>query len=159
MSICVYFRILLAICNQSNPAEKFLPPEEKFYAASAGLSTNVFLPPLNCLFEASSANESKSAMAPRWAYPALYMTLSYLCHPWDVEDVYLPPEEPIEDLADTEVASVHENTSSENKQGSEDSRSQRSLDINLDYMAYVKRTESLSSPAKQRLESENSLVG
>ena len=95
----------------------------------------------------SEALKSNSS-APSWAYTALHKCIVYLCQPWDLEEVAFPPElveDPPDEVDDGSELSDHHLSS-------DDSRSLRSLEINLDYMAYVKRTDSIPSPtAKPRL--------
>jgi len=72
----------------------------------------------------------------------------YLCQPWDMEEISLPPHLAEDTLNEEESGSEM----SDFHQSSDDSRSFQSLEINFDYMAYVKRTDTLASPnAKPRL--------
>ena len=75
-----------------------------------------------------------------WSFAALYKCVVYLSQPWDLEVLRY-----IEDCLEEEEDNCSD--VSDRYQSSDDSKSWRSLDINLDYMAYVKRAESITSPA------------
>lgn len=120
-------------------------------ARSHSAITSNLLPPLS----SSSAGEGDSTEngslksdsdATSWAFRALYKSVVFLCQPWDAEESasfpgFYTTSDSINGDED-DVVSVQESVSS-NRTASDDTKSQRSLDINLDYMAYVKKTESL----------------
>ena len=101
-------------------------------------------------------DELKSdSQSPSWAYTALHRCVVYMCQPWDVDE---PRCEFVEDV---DSSSIHESVASDQQQ-SDDARSQQSIDINdinLDYMAYVKRTDSIPSPTnKAKQQSDDTTV-
>lgn len=120
-------------------------------ARSHSAITSNLLPPLSSsstveddLTENGSLKSDGDATS--WAFRALYKSVMFLCQPWDAEESasypgYYVTSDSINGDED-DVVSVQESIGS-NKTASDDTKSQRSLDINLDYMAYVKKTESL----------------